>query len=52
MSIGFGEIIIVFIVLFVIVGPNDLPKIGKKLGSLYKDFKKIINDTKEEIDKI
>lgn len=52
MSIGFGEIIIVFIVLFVIVGPNDLPKIGKKLGSIYKDLKKIINDTKEEIDKI
>ena len=52
MSIGIGELIIIFLVLFLVVGPEDLPKIGKKLGSIYNSYKKTINDIKEEIKKI
>ena len=51
MSIGIGELVIIFLVLFVIVGPEDIPKIGKKLGSIYKEGKKILNDMREEIEK-
>lgn len=51
MSIGIGELVIIFLVLFVIVGPEDIPKIGKKLGSIYRDGKKFISDMKEEIEK-
>lgn len=50
MSIGIGEIIIILIVAFVFVGPDNLPKIGKSLGKAINKYKTVIKDVKKEMD--
>lgn len=59
-SVGFSELILIMVIAYVIVGPQDLPKIARWLGRVVKksrlilsEFKKqsgwdeLINDTKE-----
>lgn len=50
MSIGIGEIIIILIVMFVFVGPDNLPKIGKALGKAVSKYKSVIKEVKKEMD--
>ena len=44
---GFGEIIIIILVSVLFIHPSKLPKIARKLGSLYRkiiNFKDIMNN--------
>lgn len=41
MKIGFQELLIVFIVALVVVGPDKLPYYAKKFGQAMAQFKKI-----------
>lgn len=50
MSIGIGEIIIILIVAFVFVGPDNLPKIAKTFGKVVNKYKSTIKDVKKEMD--
>ena len=50
MSIGIGEIIIILIVAFVFVGPDNMPKIGKAFGKIINKYKTVIKDVKKEMD--
>lgn len=50
MSIGIGEIIIILIVAFVFVGPDNLPKIGKVFGKVINKYKTVIKEVKKEMD--
>ena len=50
MSIGIGEIVIILLVAFVFVGPDNLPKIAKATGKLVNKNKTILKDAKEEMD--
>ncbi|MBR1559490.1 MAG: twin-arginine translocase TatA/TatE family subunit [Clostridia bacterium] len=47
-NIGFGEILIVLVVAFVIVGPDDLPKVARWLGRNVRKLKLLIRDLKRE----
>jgi sec-independent protein translocase protein TatA len=38
-QIGFGEILILLLVLLVLFGPKRLPQIGRSLGKGVRDFK-------------
>lgn len=47
-NIGLGEILIVLVVAFVIVGPDDLPKVARWLGRNLRKLKLLIRDIKKE----
>ena len=50
MSIGIGEILIIVIVAFVFVGPDNLPKLAKKMGKYFNKYKSAVKDIKKEMD--
>lgn len=47
-NIGAGELFIIFLVAFFIVGPKDLPKVIKGLKSALQTVKSLIKDLKAE----
>lgn len=44
MRIGTNELIIVLVVVLIIFGPKNLPKLGKMFGKTMKGFKEGIDD--------
>lgn len=42
-NIGFGELIIVFIVALIVLGPEKLPDFAKKIAKIIKEIKSIID---------
>ena len=47
MNIGFGEIIVILLVVLVILA-RKLPEIGKSMGRAVTEFKKGVKDIKDE----
>lgn len=47
-NIGFGEIMLVLVVAFVVVGPDDLPRVARWLGRNLRKLKVLIRDLKKE----
>ena len=47
-NIGFGEIMLVLVVAFVIVGPDDLPKVARWLGRNLRKLRLMLRDLKQE----
>jgi sec-independent protein translocase protein TatA len=47
-NFGWGEILIILAVLFLIFGATRLPQIGKSLGSGIREFKKGLSSGPEE----
>ncbi len=47
-NFGWGEILIILAVLFLIFGATRLPQIGKSLGSGIREFKKGLSNSPEE----
>ena len=52
LSFGWGEILLVFIVVIVVVGPKDLPKLIKQLSSFTKSLKKLSREFKSSLSEI
>lgn len=51
MSIGIGEILITLIVAFVVVGPEDLPKVVRTLAKLIKKIRNMMKGVTESFEK-
>ncbi len=51
MRIGTTEIIMILIVVLIIFGPKNLPKLGKMFGQTMKGFKEGIDDEDEDASK-
>jgi sec-independent protein translocase protein TatA len=49
-SIGFPELIMIFIIALLLFGPNKLPDIAKTLGKTIREFRKTVNEAKATID--
>ncbi len=47
-NIGFGELILILLVAFVIVGPRDLPKIAAALGRGVRSIRRLMREFEEE----
>lgn len=47
-NIGIGEIMIVLVVAFVVVGPDDLPRVARWLGRGVRRLRTLIRDIKKE----
>jgi sec-independent protein translocase protein TatA len=48
-GLGVGELVVIFLIVFLLFGPKALPEIAKGLGQALKTFKK---ETKEVSDQI
>ena len=48
MNIGFGELIMVLLVAFLVVGPKDLPKVARWLGRQVRMIRRMIEELKKE----
>ena len=48
LNIGFGELIVVLLVAFLIVGPKDLPKVARWLGRQVKMLRRMVAELKTE----
>ena len=52
LTFGWGEILLVFIVVIVFVGPKDLPKLIKQFSTFTKSLKKISREFKYSLNEI
>lgn len=50
-NIGMPELIVIFIVALVVVGPRRLPDIGRQLGKAMSHFKRATMDLQEALEK-
>ena len=46
-SLGWQEIIVIFIIALIIFGPRKLPELGKSLGKGLAEFKRASNELKQ-----
>lgn len=47
-SIGFSELILILIIAYVFVGPQDLPKVARWFGRIVKRARALISEVKKE----
>lgn len=47
-NIGIGELLVVLVVAFVVVGPDDLPKVARWLGTQLRRLRVLLRDIKAE----
>ena len=48
MKIGFWELVVIVIVAFVFIGPDQLPVYAKKIGKMLRELKKYTGAASEE----
>ena len=51
-SFGWGEILLILVVIIIVVGPKDIPKFLRQIGNLSKSIKKISREFKSSLNKI
>ena len=51
-SFGWGEILLIFLVVIIVVGPKDIPKFLRQIGNLSKSIKKISREFKSSLNQI
>lgn len=47
-NLGFGEMMIIMVIVLVLFGANRLPELARSLGSSVKEFKKGVNEASKE----
>ena len=47
-NLGSSELILLLLVAFIIVGPKDLPKVGRAIGRWVRQLREMFNEFKEE----
>ena len=52
LSFGWGEILLVFVVVIVVVGPKDLPKLIKQFSTFAKSLKKLSREFKYSLNEL
>ena len=51
-SFGWGEILLILLVVIIIVGPKDIPKFLRQIANLSKSIKKISREFKSSLNQI
>ena len=47
-NIGASELLVILLIAFLVVGPKDLPKVGRALGRLVRQAKGFVEEIKRE----
>lgn len=50
--IGFTELLVIFMILLLVVGPSKLPKLAQSMGEAIREFKKGTKNIEKEINDI
>ena len=50
MNLGFGELLLILVIAFVVVGPNDLPKVARAIAKVLRQLKGMYAEVKSELD--
>lgn len=50
--IGFTELLVIFMILLLVVGPSKLPKLAQSMGEAIREFKKGTKDIEKEVNDI
>lgn len=50
MNLGMPEMIFIFLLALVVVGPRKLPELGRQLGKFLAEFKRASNDFKNQLE--
>lgn len=50
MRVGMNELLVILLVVLVIFGPKNLPKLGKMFGKTMSNFKKGMEDVEDDED--
>ncbi len=48
-GIGTSELILILVLALLIIGPRELPKIGREVGKAFRSFQRAADDVKESI---
>ena len=48
-GVGGTELLIVFVIILLVFGPSQIPKMAKGLGQAMREFRKAQNELKDEI---
>lgn len=48
-NIGFGELILILLIAFLVVGPEDLPKVARALARGLKYFRGVVDEVKQSV---
>jgi Tat protein translocase TatB subunit len=48
-GIGFTELIVIFIVALLVLGPKRLPEVAKTLGKFYREIKSTVDEVKSVV---
>ena len=48
-GLGMGELLVIFIVALIVLGPTKLPKLAQDLGKAIREFRKATDDIKQEL---
>ena len=49
-SLGFPELIVIFIIALIVLGPKKLPELGRSLGKSLSEFKRASNELRSTLD--
>jgi len=49
-DVGFWEFAVIGIIALLVIGPEKMPAVARKLGSMIGKFKRIANEFKDDID--
>ena len=49
-SLGFPELIVIFVVALLVFGPRKLPELGRSLGKSLSEFKRASNELRSTLD--
>lgn len=49
-GIGMPELIVIFVIALLVVGPKKLPDLARALGRGFAEFKKATNDVRQTLD--
>lgn len=50
MNLGFGELLLILVIAFVVVGPKDLPKVARAIAKVLRQLKGMYAEVKSELD--
>src|SRR5947208_8330362 len=49
-NVGPSELIVIFLVALIVVGPKRLPEIGRTIGKSLREFRRATDDFKQQLD--
>lgn len=48
-GIGWSEVLVIFVIALIVIGPTKLPEIAKGLGKGLRDFRRAMNSLEEDV---